>query len=236
MKYETIYKYVGLRLAIASDNCVKKDDLKELITAAHNKTIAKSKHKKVYYACSKFPRKIAQRAGFITVTDPDDADLIVIPVECGELYTAEWYAERVEGKLRRRMFFVFDTNPELDIYVSVYKQMNKYIDLMDEYKDKCVISSNFYIYCRHYNPALTDEELDNIKNLLYSSDKECRLLGATMIMQSNLNIRKNEKIIRKVYDIFPKYEPIKTYTNELHIFMKTVSHKSFGHYSQFVIR
>lgn len=228
MKYETIYKNVGLRLAIAADNCVRKDDLKELITSAHNKTIAKSKHKKVYYTCSKFPRKIAQRAGFITVTEPNDADLIIIPVEFVELYATELYAERVEGTLCRRWFF--DKNLGIETYVSVYKQMNKYLDLMDEYKDKCVISSNFYVYCRYYNPTLTDEELDNIKNLLDSSDKECRLLGATMIMQSNLNIRKNEKIIYKVYDIFPKYQPVKTYTNELYIFMEAVSHKLYGNY------
>ena len=232
MKYETIYKNVGSRLTIAADNCVRKAELQTLVSAAHQKTIAKSKHKKVYYACYKFPRKVAQRAGFITVTDPKDADLIIIPVGYVGLYATELIAERVEEKLYRR--WNYDTNSER--YVSVYKSMNKYLNLMDEYKDKCVISSNFYTYCRHYNPALTDEELDNVKNLLTSSDKECRLLGATIVMQSNLDIRKNTHIIRDTYDAFPQYQPIKTYTNEIYTFMETVEHKIYGHYSQFVTK
>lgn len=232
MKYETIYKNVGSRLTIAADNCIRKAELQTLVSAAHQKTIAKSKHKKVYYACPKFPRKIAQRAGFVTVTDPNDADLIIIPVYYVGVYVTELYAERIKEKLYRR----WDYDINCDRYVSVYKLTNKYLNLMDEYKGKCVISSNFYVYCRYYNPALTDKELENVKNLLDSSDQECRLLGATMIMQSNLDMRKNSQIIRQAYNVFPQYQPTKTYTNELFMFMETVLHKIYGHYSQFVVQ
>lgn len=232
MKYETIYSSCGSKLTITSDNCIREADFDALVAAVCRKKVSKTKHKKVYYAYSKFPRKIAQRAGFITVTDPNDADLIIIPVHCMRLYSTRWWAERIEDKLYWRRKY----GRQFDKYVSVYKSMNKYIDLMDEYKDKCVISSNFYVYCRYYNPTLTDEEFDGVKNLLNSSDQECRLLGATMVMQSNLDMRKNTQIIREAYNIFPKYQPIKTYTNELYMFMETVSHKVYGHYSQFVVQ
>ena len=114
-------------------------------------------------------------------------------------------------------------------YVTVHKHMNKYADLMDMYKDKCIISSTFYEYCRAYNPSITNSEYANVKELLKSSDKECNILGATLIIQSDIDMQKNAKLMLGVNRICNELLPE---TNENLEFSYTYNHKCAGSFDQ----
>ena len=110
--------------------------------------------------------------------------------------------------------------------------MNKYVDLMDMYKDKCIISSTFYEYCRAYNPSITNSEYGNVKELLKSSDKECNILGATLIIKSDINIQKNAKLMSEVNRIL--WNSALPETNENLEFSYTYDNKCNGSFEQWV--
>lgn len=230
MKYETVFYNSGAKLRVGSTNCIQEDDLVKLFTAAHKRQVAKYTDRKIYYAYSKFPKKLAQRAGFTTVNDPVNADLIVIPTNCSWYYTGVYYAARINDVLYWR--YLWDHSPTTKRYVMLHKQMNKYIDLMDTYGDKCIISSTFYEYCRAYNPAMTNSEYVNVKELLKSSDRECNILGATLIVKSDINIRKNIKLMSEVNRILCDFELLKT--NENLEFSYTYYNKCNGAFEQWV--
>ena len=227
MKYETVFYNTGTKIIAYATNCVYAADLMKLFTAAHKKQVTKYEDKKIYYSYSKFPKKLAQRAGFTTVSDPANADLIVIPTHCSYHYASVFHAVKINDKLHYK--FPLD---RIDVkkYVQVYKQMNKYIDLMDTYGDKCIISSTFYEYCRAYNPAMTNSEYENVKELLKSSDRECNILGATLIVKSDINMRKNIKLMSEVNRILRDFELPET--NENLEFRYTFENKCTGAYKQ----
>ena len=230
MKYETVFYSSGTKLRVGGTNCIHEDDLVKLFTAAHKKQVAKYTDRKIYYAYSKFPKKLAQRAGFTTVNDPTNADLIVIPTNCSCYYACVFEATRINDRLYRR--YSWDHALNTKRYVQVYKHMNKYIDLMDTYGDKCIISSTFYEYCRAYNPSMTNSEYANVKELLKSSDKECNILGATLIIKSDINIQKNTKLMSEVNRIL--CNSTLPETNENLEFSYTYDHKCAGSFDQWV--
>ena len=131
----------------------------------------------VFYFDSQFPRTIANNAGYTTVQNINDADIIVLPQK---------FVQNVDKFVS---CYTDDNKPIISSsgigtkpFVT-YKKTNwlEYID-----NPKTVSSRAFYRQCRKSLPVLDTEETEKVKELFQSADPEIRKTGALMIVNYNL--------------------------------------------------
>lgn len=133
MKYEILYIRKTLRYDILHEHCVQKSILKKLYKRTFNKLIT-NKYKNVYYSYSTFPKRLAKKAKFNTVNNPDDADLIVIPVYSTAMWSRMWYAKHKSDILTLYPFYNYNNESDDELlYIGINQSMMKYLELMEQY-------------------------------------------------------------------------------------------------------
>lgn len=144
--------------------------------------------KKVYFLDNKFPKKLFNKSKFISCSDINDAEIIAIPKTY--FYVINYYPAK---QCTTGDFYVISlSDPTCNIAkYPIYD--HKYIEIMD---DPRVISYEMlYKECRKNLQTLTEDERLSIEELTNSSDKDVQLIGAMMIVKSNLEL--NDKLCSK---------------------------------------
>lgn len=131
---------------------------------------------KVFYCDSQFPRKMARGAGYTTVSNVNDADIIILPHKFICNYNALVHCIEENGKYVIRSQ-LFNSAPFVKYD---HDQWLKYID-----DPRTISSCSFYKHCRKILPVLTKDEIKSIRELLKSPDREVQKTAAYTVLNSS---------------------------------------------------
>ena len=186
---ESVELYANLRLVIK--NGYKRKDVLRYSAEIYKRELPALKQK-VYFLDNKFPKRLFNKSKFIHCNDINDAEIIAIPktyfddIHCyyakkgniGNWYHVNWN----EKECAIAKYPIYD---------------HKYIKILD---DPRVISyKTLYKECRKNLQTLTEDELLSIEELMNSLDKDVQLMGAMMIVKSNLRL--SDKLCGKAISI-----------------------------------
>lgn len=131
---------------------------------------------KVFYCDSQFPRKIAREAGYATVSDVNNADIIILPQKFICNYNALAHCIEENGK------YVICSQPFNSAPFVKYDH-DRWLKYIDD--PRTISSCSFYNHCRKILPVLTKDEIKSIRELLKSPDHEVQKTAAYTVLNSS---------------------------------------------------
>lgn len=162
------------------ENGYKKEDVLKYSMAIAKRKIPALKQK-VYFLDTKFPKRLFNKSKFIHCNDINDAEIIAIPKTYIEWNN--WYYAK-QSHLSGCYIITWNTDNDIIANYPIYD--HKYLKILD---DPRVISyDTLYKECRKNLSTLADDELLSTEELMNSLDKDVQLMGAMMIVKSNLQL------------------------------------------------
>lgn len=131
---------------------------------------------RVFYCDSQFPRKIAREAGYTTVSDVNNADIIILPQKF--IYNHNALVHCIEENGR----YVIRSQPFNSAPFVKYDN-DRWLKYIDD--PRTISSCSFYKHCRKILPVLTKDEIKAIRELLKSPDRDVQKTAAYTVLNSS---------------------------------------------------
>jgi hypothetical protein len=133
---------------------------------------------KVFYCDSQFPRKMARGAGYTTVSDVNNADIIILPPKF--IHDYDELVHCVEDEDNDK--YVICNRPFISAPFVKYDH-DRWLKYIDD--PRTISACSFYRHCRKMLPVLTKDEIASLRELLKSPDRDIQRTAAYTVLNSS---------------------------------------------------